>query len=134
MYYTKTGANTWEMSVFDRAAAAPGGGFPYTGGAITTANLTFSATTGELTSAGSISFTVPNGGSLALDISQTTQLAGDYAITFRANSTGSGQTASDSVDIRTTVQTSPIWGFVGIGIIVLVVVGLFLVFRQYGRR
>jgi uncharacterized membrane protein len=44
------------------------------------------------------------------------------------------QTASDTVDIRTTVQTSPIWGFVGIGIIVLVVVGLFLVFRQYGRR
>jgi uncharacterized repeat protein (TIGR01451 family) len=61
-------------------------------------------------------------------------VAGDYAITFRANSTGQGQTASDSVDIRTTVQTSPIWGFVGIGIIVLVVVGLFLVFRQYGRR
>ena len=52
----------------------------------------------------------------------------------RANSTGASQTASDTVDIRTTVQTSPIWGFVGIGIIVLVVVGLFLVFRQYGRR
>ena len=61
-------------------------------------------------------------------------VAGDYAITFRANSTGASQTATDSVDIRTTVQTSPIWGFVGIGIIVLVVVGLFLVFRQYGRR
>jgi len=61
-------------------------------------------------------------------------VAGDYAITFRANSSGAGQTASDSVDVRTTVQTSPIWGFVGIGIIVLVVVGLFLVFRQYGRR
>jgi len=61
-------------------------------------------------------------------------VAGDYAITYRANSTGASQTASDSVDIRTTVQTSPIWGFVGIGIIVLVVVGLFLVFRQYGRR
>jgi uncharacterized membrane protein len=61
-------------------------------------------------------------------------VAGDYAITFRANSSGQGQTASDSIDVRTTVETSPIWGFVGIGIIVLVVVGLFLVFRQYGRR
>jgi uncharacterized membrane protein len=61
-------------------------------------------------------------------------VAGDYVITFRTNSSGQGQTASDSVDIRTTVETSPIWGFVGIGIIVLVVVGLFLVFRQYGRR
>jgi uncharacterized membrane protein len=61
-------------------------------------------------------------------------VAGDYVITFRTNSSGQGQTASDSVDIRTTVETSPIWGFVGIAIIVLVVVGLFLVFRQYGRR
>lgn len=61
-------------------------------------------------------------------------VAGDYQITFRASSSGEGQTASDSALIRTTVETSPIWGFVGIGIIVLVVVGLFLVFRQYGRR
>jgi uncharacterized membrane protein len=61
-------------------------------------------------------------------------IAGDYSLTFRANSSGQGQTASDSIDIRTTVASSPIWGFVGIGIIVLVLVGLLLVFRQYGRR
>ena len=98
VYYTKTGANTWEMSVFDRAAAAPGGGYPYPGGAITTANLTFSATTGELTSAGSISFTVPNGGSLALDISQTTQLAGDYAMND-VEINGNGPSAVERVEI-----------------------------------
>ena len=33
VYYTKTGANAWEVAVFDRADAAPGGGFPYTCGA-----------------------------------------------------------------------------------------------------
>lgn len=80
VYYTKTGPNAWEVAVFDRANAAPGGGFPYTGGAITSMPMTFSGTTGQLTSAGSFSFAVPNGASLTLDISQTTQLAGDYSM------------------------------------------------------
>lgn len=80
VYYTKTGPNAWEIAVFDRADAAPGGGFPYTGGAITSVPMTFSGTTGQLTSAGAISFTVPNGASLTLDISQTTQLAGEYSM------------------------------------------------------
>jgi uncharacterized repeat protein (TIGR01451 family) len=61
-------------------------------------------------------------------------VAGDYALTFRANSAGQGQTASVSTDIRTTVQTSQLWLFVGIGLIIVVFVALFLVFRQYGRR
>jgi hypothetical protein len=33
-----------------------------------------------------------------------------------------------------TVNTSPIWAFVGIGVIVLILAGLFYVFRTYGRR
>ena len=80
VYYTKTGANAWEIAVFDRAAAASGGGFPYAGGAIMSAPMTFSGSTGQLTSTGSVSFTVPNGASLTLDISQTTQLAGEYSM------------------------------------------------------
>jgi len=46
---------------------------------------------------------------------------------------GSG-TATDSIQVRTTVETSQIWGYVGLGLIVLVVIGLLLVFRQFGRR
>ena len=42
--------------------------------------------------------------------------------------------ANASIAVRTTVETSSIWGFVGIIIIVVVLVGLFLVFRRYGRR
>ena len=61
-------------------------------------------------------------------------VAGDYSIDIRANFTSEGASANDSIEIRTTVETSPIWGFVGIAIIVLVIAGLFLVFRQYGRR
>jgi uncharacterized membrane protein len=57
-------------------------------------------------------------------------IAGDYVLTF----TGRSDQASDSVDIRTTVQTSAIWGVVALGAIGLVFVGLFYVFRRYGRR
>jgi uncharacterized repeat protein (TIGR01451 family) len=57
-------------------------------------------------------------------------VAGDYVVTLAA---GSG-TANDSITVRTTVQTSTIWGYVGLGLIAVVVIGLLLVFRQFGRR
>ena len=42
VYYTKTGANTWEVAVFNQADAAPGAPFPYAAGSLlTTATLTF---------------------------------------------------------------------------------------------
>lgn len=57
-------------------------------------------------------------------------LSGDYDITF----TVTAGTATANVDIRTTVQTSPLWGFIGLGLIALVIIGLGWVFRRYGRR
>lgn len=57
-------------------------------------------------------------------------IAGDYDLTVSAKS----DQASDSTDIRTTVQTSPLWGFVGIAAIVLVLIGLVFVFQRFGRR
>ena len=59
-------------------------------------------------------------------------VAGDYVITFTTASTEN--TAGDTVEIRYTVETSPIWAFVGIALIVLILGGLFYVFRTYGRR
>jgi len=57
-------------------------------------------------------------------------IAGDYVLTVNAKS----DQASGRTDIRTTVQTSPLWGFVGIAAIALVLAGLFLVFQRFGRR
>jgi uncharacterized membrane protein len=57
-------------------------------------------------------------------------LAGDYVVTYTATS---GSTTSN-VDIRTTVQTSALWGFIGLALIAIVIVGLGLVFRRFGRR
>jgi uncharacterized membrane protein len=57
-------------------------------------------------------------------------IAGDYVVTFRAR-TGA---ADSSVDIRMTVETSPLFGFVGLALIALVLFGLWWVFQRYGRR
>jgi uncharacterized repeat protein (TIGR01451 family) len=59
-------------------------------------------------------------------------VAGDYVITFKTTSTEN--TTGDSADIRFTVETSPIWAFVGIALIALILGGLYYVFRTYGRR
>jgi uncharacterized repeat protein (TIGR01451 family) len=57
-------------------------------------------------------------------------IAGDYVVSFRAATAESNK----SVDVRVTVETSVIWGVVGLAIIALVVAGLVYVFQRYGRR
>ena len=57
-------------------------------------------------------------------------IAGDYVITFSADS----EQANTSVDIRTTVNPSALWGFVGVALIALTLAGLAWVFRRFGRR
>jgi len=61
----------------------------------------------------------------------TETIAGDYQITLR---TSSEQVSREEVDIRVTVETPTIWGWVGIGIIVLVVAGLAYIFMRFSRR
>ncbi len=57
-------------------------------------------------------------------------LAGDYILNIRANS----EDATDAIEIRATVETSPIGYLIGIAILVAVAIGLFVVFQRYGRR
>lgn len=57
-------------------------------------------------------------------------IAGDYVITYKASS----DVANSDVDIRTTVNPSAVWGFVGIALIALTLAGLAWVFRRFGRR
>ena len=81
VYFTKTGTGTWEVSVFDQSKATPGASFPYTGGALATANLTFDPTNGKLTGAvNSITVPVPGGASLNIDLSKLTQLGTDFTV------------------------------------------------------
>jgi len=59
-------------------------------------------------------------------------VAGDYVITFNGGAVE--EDAEDTAQIRFTVETSPIWALVGLGIIALILGGLFYIFRTYGRR
>ena len=57
-------------------------------------------------------------------------IAGDYQITFA----GASDQADADTAMRFTIETSPIWALVGIGVIAAILAGLFYVFRTYGRR
>ena len=57
-------------------------------------------------------------------------LVGDYSVGVNVE----GEKASKSIELRTTVRASAVWGWIGIGIIVVVIAGLFGLFRWLGRR
>lgn len=57
-------------------------------------------------------------------------LAGDYVV----NVTASAPEKSASAQFRVAVETSVLWGWIGILIIVLVAAGIYYLFRKYGRR
>lgn len=57
-------------------------------------------------------------------------VAGDYVIGLSA----SAEQADDSVEIRTTVTPSAVWGLLGVALIALTLAGLAFVFRRFGRR
>jgi uncharacterized membrane protein len=59
-------------------------------------------------------------------------VAGDYQVDFTANAAETS--ATDSAAVRFTVETSPLWALIGLGLIVLILAGLGYVFRTYGRR
>jgi uncharacterized membrane protein len=57
-------------------------------------------------------------------------LVGDYSVVVNAK----GERASDNMELRTTVKASAVWGWVGVGIILLVIAGLCALFIFLGRR
>lgn len=57
-------------------------------------------------------------------------VAGDYVVTLKA----AADSASDNLQLRTTVETSAMWGIAAVALIALAGAGLLLVFRRYGRR
>ena len=57
-------------------------------------------------------------------------IPGDYMLTVTSKS----PEASKSIDFRVTVSTPTVWGWIGAGIVALVVIGLGIVFIRLGRR
>ncbi len=77
--------------------------------------------------------TVPAGGEVQVTAHMTPSgnaIAGDYVATFNARS----DLANADAEMRITIETSLLWGVVGVGLIALVLAGLWWTFRRYGRR
>jgi len=59
-------------------------------------------------------------------------IAGDYMVSISAEP--ESKYAFGNLDIRLTVLTPTIWGWVGVGIVILVIAGLAVMFMRLGRR
>jgi flagellar hook protein FlgE len=99
IYTAKSASGTWQVSVYNQANQASGGGFPYSSGPLATTSLSF-GTDGQLTSSSStaLTFTVPNGESVTIDMGRTTQLATNYTV-MNAALNGNAPSEVDSVQI-----------------------------------
>ena len=100
-------------------------------------DITFSSTKPE---DWAIEFTPQKFDTLAADDFQTIDvnikpppktIAGDYLITLR---TSGNQTSADKLELRVTVETPTVWGWVGVIIVVVVIAGVVFFFRRFSRR
>lgn len=98
LYFNKTAADTWEVAAFDQSEAATGGGFPYASGPLAASTLAFDPTTGKLPGGATVSIAIPNGSTLTLDLSKSTQLASTYTVIDSAID-GNAPSAVQSVQI-----------------------------------
>lgn len=62
--------------------------------------------------------------------SASNSLPGDYVVSLGASSAAK----SASADLRVTVKTSVLWGWIGVLIIAAVFAGIYYLFRKFGRR
>lgn len=82
VYFANEGGGKWEVDAYDASTAAAGGGFPYTSGPLAPpGTLNFSPTTGALQSGSPLTFTVPGGQALSLNLGSMTQLASAFGVT-----------------------------------------------------
>lgn len=101
---------------------------------VTGAAMTATAPTGWKVTFDTPTVNVPAGGQAVQVVAHVTPssdaIAGDYMTTFKA----AAPVANASSDVRVTVQTSALWGAIGIGLIAIVLIGLWSIFRRFGRR
>lgn len=99
LYFTKTGAETWELSLYNAADAAPGSRFPYAGPALVTQALSFSAADGKPSGSTSVDFVIPGGQTLTLDLSSMSQVAAPFSV-VTATSDGNAPSPLQGLDVR----------------------------------
>lgn len=117
VYYTKTGANTWQVDVFNATdAASSTAPFPYASAALSTTQLTFNPGTGQIASvlpvnpAGLvITVPVPNGQTLTIDVSQSSELAEDFQV-LQPTVNGNTPSSVESVEFNKDGMLYAVYG------------------------
>lgn len=108
LYFTKSAANTWELSIYNAADAAAVTTFPYAQPALVVDTLNFSPTDGTLAGPSAVSVAVPNGGTMTIDLGTMTQVASPFAVAI-ANTDGSAPSALSSVSVKADGTLSGIY-------------------------
>ena len=86
VYVTKTGANTWEVAVYNKASRGAGASFfPYSTAALASNTFTFNSTGALVSPPSSLTLTVPNGQSATIDFSNLSALNAPYSPTGDMN-------------------------------------------------
>lgn len=100
LYFSKVSDNTWEVSAFDNSSADAGGAFPYASGPLASETLTFDGTDGKLAdgSPSTLSISIPDGATFALDLTELSQLSADYVV-LSAGANGNPPSGTDVVEI-----------------------------------
>jgi flagellar hook protein FlgE len=101
IYYAKSAANTWELSIYDSADAAAGGGFPYANAALISQTMTFDPANGSILTGGTATFTPTGSNQIAMDLSNTTELGAPFVVNYThvdGNAAGSVRQVSVSGD------------------------------------
>ena len=105
VYFSHTvNPNEWEVSVYDQADAAPATVFPYGGAGVplVTQTFTFDPLNGgfdlALPSPTTVTIPVPNGGTLVVDMAQTTQLSAPFQV-LEATVDGNAPSSVDRIEI-----------------------------------
>ncbi len=102
VYSSNLGGGNWEIAVFNRADAAPGGGFPYTGGALATQTLNFDTTNGQLDPLSPTSISRPNSERRqprARHVGEQQSRHGDYTLLDATVVNGNGPSPVDRIEI-----------------------------------
>lgn len=89
-YFAKSAMNTWEASVYN-AEDASVNGFPYANPPLFVQTLTFDPNDGQLITGSPLTLTAPNGQSIDVDMSQSTQLGAPFTVSslnFNGNAPG----------------------------------------------
>lgn len=80
IYFNKKAANSWEVAVFNKTDAGIPGSFPYANAPLAIGTIAFDPQNGRVLSGGTMNVSIPNGETLAIDLSQSTQLATSYTV------------------------------------------------------